>query len=175
MLHSLMIPAGWLSAIYAAVAVQTAFSDARLPVFTAAVAAWAVVTGPAARGIVWAALTGLACDAAGHDRLGPHLLCYATVAAVAAMLMPAVVRPNAWLAVPLAGMLAAADRCGDELLRSLHRPYAALLYSILADGATTALLVFALLSLASVLQRLLQPAARTAALRLSNRWTMLTE
>jgi rod shape-determining protein MreD len=175
--RSVVIAVGCLLAIYVALVLQTSLVTGIA--FTAAVAAWAVTSQPRSTGILWAALAGLACDAAGHDRLGLHLAAYAVCGALAAAIIPDALRRTGWAATMAAGIVAGGDRFASDLLASLlGRQTLAIPQtagSALVEAALTAGVVLAVACVISLVRRVWQPASAGRPLQLANRWRMLTE
>jgi len=173
--HRLLVAIGWLAAIYAALVLQTTLVPQVS--LTAAVAAWAVSRSPI--GVWWAAGAGVACDAAGHDRLGLHLATYAILGALATAVFPPAMRRTGSARAVIAVLIAG----GDEAARSglatmLGRTPGTLqqtMASAVESAVMTASVVMAFVCVIWTFQRLLSSAGSGRPIVLANRWNMLTE
>jgi hypothetical protein len=182
-MRSLFHALGWMAAIYVAIVLQAQVDDAvnpaAAPVLTAAIAGWAVVSHGGLGGVVWAAVIGFACDAAGHGRLGLHLATYAAFAALAASWMTDVRPCPRWRTVAAAAQIAGGDEFVCRLLSSPSNGDAraighAVAASLQSAGATAGV-VFVVMAMSWIARRLWRGDAAVQPLRLANRWTMLTE
>jgi rod shape-determining protein MreD len=172
----------WTAAIYVAVVLQTGLGEGSqgvvVPIFTAAVAAWAVTALSPSSGVLWAALAGLACDAAGHDRLGLHVATYAVLSACASQLPSARIR-RGWSSAVIAFAIAGGDQFASGVLGMVlgsdHRGVLQIGLTAMGTGSTTGGVVLAIVTIFWIIRRVISANDSLRPLQLANRWTMLTE
>lgn len=168
-----------LAALYLATIIELSCSPGEFaPSWMALTATFALAISPSSSGVFWVAMGGLMRDATSRGPLGPCMIVSGLIASGFVALAPAG-RRTWWFAPLLAFVLAASHPLMQSVLIMLDTTHtvdaALLLWTAFLRGCTTAFAATVCALLFAMTQRLITPAVSQEPMRLSNRWTMLTE